>query len=100
MITPQETLVGMNHYFAHKVKPALQEGNIPEARRCVANLFLEMQFSGMELLVYHSGITAMSVAEMVLGELKQGRLPIERSVRELEAYLAQWKLAAASGNRG
>ena len=95
-----ETVSDMNQYYHEKVKPSFQSGNLPQAKRCLTNLIIGLQFTGTSLFPYHSALNCISRAELMQDYLREGKMPSKELLIEFEAYLAQTKLSTISGNAG
>lgn len=94
-----KTMQLVKEYYQTKVKPYMEEGNIPQARRTMTNLHLEIETHFRELYPHSSGDHFMIRAESMLEDLKADRIPADWKKLEFEAFLAQACLSTASGNR-
>ena len=90
----------LEKYYREKIKPHLVSGNLAKAKTHIANLALEIEFIPLDdIFPYHSGPMCSAKAGYIMKKLRQGELPSETTLIELEAYLAQLKLSTITNNR-
>lgn len=97
--THLELVRDFHSYYHEKVKPAFLGDTFGQARMYLSNLVLQLQFASNELYPYRSAGNCINTAEVMLEDIRRGRIPTSDQFQEFEGFLAQLKLAVSSGNR-
>jgi len=92
-----EALDVIDDGFKETVLPAISRGHLKTAHDELTNLDLALKLIIKEIASYHSGIHFVASVRTLYRELGQGE-HCPKTVAEFQAYLAQLKLSAKSGN--
>jgi len=94
----KEYLPQIMEHYKDIIKPRIGQGNFELARNELRNLSFALGNLAQQVTRYHSGSTFMAAVEVLEERLRNTEEIPVAAMEQLEAYMAQLKLAVDSDN--